>query len=56
MPVLFADEADEIICLEMPPAFGAIGFFYRDFHQMSDEEVTALLARAPHAAPPPAGG
>jgi predicted phosphoribosyltransferase len=25
---------------------GAIGFYYRDFHQVSDEEVTDLLARA----------
>jgi putative phosphoribosyl transferase len=45
-PDAFRNEADEIICLEMPPAFGAIGFYYRDFHQMSDAEVTDLLARA----------
>jgi putative phosphoribosyl transferase len=44
-PDAFRDEADEIICLEMPPAFGAIGFYYRDFHQMTDAEVTDLLAR-----------
>jgi len=42
----FRDAADEIVCLEMPPAFGAIGSYYRDFHQMSDAEVTDLLARA----------
>jgi putative phosphoribosyl transferase len=42
----FCDEADEIVCLETPPEFGAIGFYYRDFHQMSDAEVTDLLARA----------
>jgi len=40
--------ADEAVCLETPAALGAIGFYYRDFHQMSDEEVTDLLARAPH--------
>jgi putative phosphoribosyl transferase len=40
------EEADEAICLATPLMFGAIGFYYRDFHQMSDEEVTDLLARA----------
>jgi putative phosphoribosyl transferase len=39
------NEADEAICLETPDMLGAIGFYYRDFHQMSDEEVTDLLAR-----------
>jgi putative phosphoribosyl transferase len=48
----FRDEADEIVCLDQPPEFGAIGFFYRDFHQMSDAEVTELLARALPAAEP----
>jgi putative phosphoribosyl transferase len=42
----FRDEADEVVCLEMPRAFDAIGSYYRDFHQMSDAEVTDLLARA----------
>jgi putative phosphoribosyl transferase len=42
----FRTEADKAICLETPPMLGAIGFYYRDFHQMSDEEVTELLARA----------
>ena len=39
--------ADEAVCLETPIGLGAIGFYYRDFHQMSDREVTELLARAP---------
>jgi putative phosphoribosyl transferase len=39
--------ADEAVCLETPIGLGAIGFYYRDFHQMSDREVTDLLARAP---------
>jgi len=30
----------------MPISLGAIGFCYRDFHQMSDDEVTNLLGRA----------
>jgi putative phosphoribosyl transferase len=41
-------EADEIVCLETPTELGAIGYYYRDFHQMSDVEVTDLLTRAPH--------
>ena len=43
--------ADEIVCLDTPIGLGAIGFYYRDFHQMSDAEVTDLLSRAPHATP-----
>jgi putative phosphoribosyl transferase len=39
-------EADEAVCLDTPEMLGAIGFYYRDFHQMSDAEVTDLLARA----------
>ena len=39
--------ADEAVCLETPIGLGAIGFYYRDFHQMTDAEVTKLLARAP---------
>ncbi len=42
-------DADEVICLEMPERFLAIGEWYEDFAQTSDEEVVALLraARAP---------
>lgn len=36
-------EADEIVCLETPPRFYAVGQFYRDFHQVSDDEVSAIL-------------
>ena len=41
-------DADEVICLEMPGHFQAIGEWYEDFAQTSDEEVVALL-RAEHA-------
>jgi putative phosphoribosyl transferase len=41
------DEADDIICLEDYEDFGAIGFFYSDFSQVSDTEVIELLARHP---------
>jgi putative phosphoribosyl transferase len=37
------DEADEVICLEAYEVFGAIGFFYADFRQVSDEEVIEIL-------------
>jgi putative phosphoribosyl transferase len=40
-------EADEVVCLEDYEPFGAIGLFYRDFRQISDEEVIAILARFP---------
>ena len=39
-------EADEIVCLETPRNLGAIGYFYDDFHQLSDDEVIAMLDRA----------
>jgi len=42
-----AGEADEIVCLENYEEFGAIGFFYSDFRQVSDDEVTELLAKHP---------
>jgi putative phosphoribosyl transferase len=36
-------EADDVICLETPEFFGAIGFFYIDFSQVSDAEVSRIL-------------
>jgi len=35
---------DEMVCLETPWAFQAVGQFYREFPQVSDEEVIAALA------------
>jgi predicted phosphoribosyltransferase len=40
--------ADEVVALETPPLFFAIGEFYRDFGQLSDEAVCAILDRAPN--------
>lgn len=40
-------EVDALICLETPELFGAIGYFYRDFRQVSDQEVIAILKRFP---------
>lgn len=39
-------EADEIVCLLRPSWFSAVGQFYEDFDQTSDEEVISLLASA----------
>ena len=49
-----AREADEVICLEQPDPFGAVGMFYRRFDQVEDVEVTRLLqdARAVQGAEP----
>ena len=38
-----AGAADELIALETPEPFGAIGRFYQDFSQTTDEEVIACL-------------
>lgn len=38
-----AREVDAAVCLETPERFMAIGQFYRDFHQVSDDEVTGIL-------------
>jgi putative phosphoribosyl transferase len=40
-----AEEADDVVCATMPPSFEAVGQVYRDFHQVSDDEVRELLAR-----------
>ncbi len=40
-------ETDEIVCLERYESFGAIGFYYRDFRQVDDQEVTDILSRFP---------
>jgi putative phosphoribosyl transferase len=37
---------DGLVCLEGSETFGAIGEFYEDFTQTSDEEVAAALAAA----------
>lgn len=37
------NEADEIVCLEIPDSFGAVGRFYHDFDQVQDAEVIRLL-------------
>ena len=39
------DEADEVICVDTPPGFGAVGQFYRRFDQVSDDEARSYLDR-----------
>jgi len=40
----FAPLADDIVILEEPPLFMAVGAYYRDFRQTEDAEVIAALA------------
>jgi putative phosphoribosyl transferase len=42
-------DADEVLCLETPSEFYAVGQWYSDFDQTTDEEVRELLARARRA-------
>ena len=39
----FADITDETVCARMPEPFSAVGSWYRDFSQTTDQEVRALL-------------
>lgn len=39
-------EVDEIVCLSTPASFFAVGRFYRNFEQTTDDEVRTLLAEA----------
>ena len=41
-----AQEADETVCLSMPAFFQAVGQYYEDFSQTSDDDVRELLASA----------
>jgi predicted phosphoribosyltransferase len=41
--------ADEVVCLDAPDFFYAVGQFYRDFRQVEDGEVVALLRAAGRA-------
>ncbi|MEV2225944.1 phosphoribosyltransferase [Nocardia vinacea] len=46
-------EADEVICLEQPSWFHAVGQWYYRFGQTSDREVTELLHRSARNVPEP---
>ena len=40
---LLKDEADQVICPMVPSCFRAVGQWYEDFHQITDDEVLAAL-------------
>ncbi|GAC1644905.1 MAG: phosphoribosyltransferase [Acidobacteriaceae bacterium] len=45
---LLRDLADDVVCLNTPTNFTAVGEWYDDFSQTTDAEVAALLAASPH--------
>lgn len=45
----FEQLVDEVVCLLVPPYFQAVGQFYEEFEQVSDEEVIRLLREQPDA-------
>jgi len=54
----FRSEVDRIICARTPEPFYAVGLWYEDFSQTTDQEVRQLLAAASRhgeAAAAPAG-
>jgi putative phosphoribosyl transferase len=48
---VMGQDADHVICLEDYSDFGAIGFYYSDFRQISDEQVIEILKRFPAREP-----
>jgi predicted phosphoribosyltransferase len=42
-----AAEADEVVCPWRPVPFGAVGGYYQNFAQTTDEEVRQILERSP---------
>jgi predicted phosphoribosyltransferase len=42
-------EADQVVCLETPPVLYAIGYHFRDFSPVTDDDVVAVLRDAPTA-------
>lgn len=39
-------EADDVVCLHAPADFGAVGAFFTDFSEVTDDEVVRLLAES----------
>lgn len=50
---MLQDLADEVVCAAMPDPFRAVGLWYRQFPQTSDDEVRTLLEDAREHAPSP---
>jgi putative phosphoribosyl transferase len=38
-------QVDDVVCVAAPARFGAVGYYYRDFHQLDDQEVVEQLRR-----------
>ena len=49
----FRDVVEEIVCAVTPKPFHAVGLWYDDFEQTSDEEVRELLAAGSEESEPP---
>jgi putative phosphoribosyl transferase len=49
----FQHEADEMVCLQTPESFEAIGAWYIDFSQTTDQEVRDLLEQPTQRVPSP---
>jgi len=45
-----AGEVEDLICVKLPGNFGAVGLWYRDFEQTTDDEVVSLLDSAQRSA------
>jgi putative phosphoribosyl transferase len=43
-------DADDVICVQQPPSFGAVGAWYTDFPQLTDTDVEQQLTAAHHRA------
>jgi predicted phosphoribosyltransferase len=42
---MLAAEADEVVCAVTPEPFLAVGYWYDDFSQTTDDEVRTILSR-----------
>ena len=44
-------EVDQFICPIVSPFLGAVGEFYKDFSQVSDDDVRSMMSSRPNAIP-----
>jgi putative phosphoribosyl transferase len=49
----FKEEVDDVVCVEMPQSFRAIGSWYDNFSQSTDQEVREYLSQAAKLLPQP---
>lgn len=45
---IIKEKADEVVCLDAPEIFGAVGSFYKNFPQVEDAEVLEILDKYKH--------